>query len=240
MDMDTVDTSTARQPQEWGRFKLAVIHTTPVTVDPLRDLAQQLMPGLRVINLVDDSILPELAENGGDVRAIAGRWRQYAHIAERQGADCILNACSSIGELCAAVQPEIAVPIVRIDEAMAEHAVRSAGTVGVAATLATTLGPTQRLLQQQAERLGREVRLVPEVISSAYEHLLAGDRQGHDEVLAETLVRMAGTADIVVLAQASMARAVEGLSPEERSRFLTSPAFGMGRVREQLSANRMS
>ncbi|MEC0174554.1 aspartate/glutamate racemase family protein, partial [Paenibacillus favisporus] len=138
MDMDTVDTSTTRQPQEWGSFKLAVIHTTPVTVDPLRDLAQQLMPGLRVINLVDDSILPELAENGGRVEAIAGRWRQYAHIAERQGADCILNACSSIGELCAAVQPEIAVPIVRIDEAMAEHAVRSAGTIGVAATLATT------------------------------------------------------------------------------------------------------
>ncbi|UYO06625.1 aspartate/glutamate racemase family protein [Paenibacillus sp. PSB04] len=240
MDMDTVETSTTRQPQEWGRFKLSVIHTTPVTVGPLRDLAQQLMPGLRVINLVDDSILPELAENGGDVGAIAGRWRQYAHIAERQGADCILNACSSIGELCAAVRPEIAVPIVRIDEAMAEHAVRSAGTIGVAATLATTLGPTQRLLQQLAERLGREVRLVPEVISSAYERLLAGDRQGHDEVLAETLARMAGTADIVVLAQASMARAVEGLPPEERSRFLTSPAFGMGRVREQLSANRMN
>lgn len=117
---------------------------------------------------------------------------------------------------------------------------RSAGTIGVAATLATTLGPTQRLLQQQAERLEREVRLVPEVISSAYERLLAGDRQGHDEVLAEALARMAGTADIVVLAQASMARAVEGLPPEKRSRFLTSPAFGMGRVREQLSTNRMN
>ena len=39
-------------------------------MEPLRALAEELLPGCRVINFVDDSILPQLAENGGDVAAV--------------------------------------------------------------------------------------------------------------------------------------------------------------------------
>ena len=50
--------------------KLAIIHTTTATVEPLRALAEELLPGCRVINFVDDSILPQLAENGGEIRKL--------------------------------------------------------------------------------------------------------------------------------------------------------------------------
>ncbi|HUC91655.1 MAG TPA: aspartate/glutamate racemase family protein [Paenibacillus sp.] len=217
-----------------GRYKLAIVHTTPVTVDPLKALAQETMPGIEVVNLVDDSILPQLAVNGGQVEEIRDRWREYARIAEKLGADCILNACSSIGELSALVQPDIGVPIVRIDDAMAEHAVRSATAIGVAATLETTLNPTQRLLLAKAEKIGKTVELVPVVASGAYRKLIEGDKEGHDEELASVLRELGERTELVVLAQASMARVLSRFSTQERERFLTSPALGMAYVKRRL------
>ncbi|CAM3297459.1 aspartate/glutamate racemase family protein [Paenibacillus lupini] len=221
---------------DWSGSKLAIIHTTPLTVEPLKSLALAQMPGIEIVNLVDDSILPQLAANGGSIQEVHGRWSEYARIAERLGADCILNACSSIGELCAQVQPELAVPIVRIDEAVAEFAVGAASRIGVAATLATTLEPTQRQLRAKAEQAGKKVELVSVVASTAYSMLLAGDKDGHDNELAETLRRLVSETDVVVLAQASMARVVERFSPQERQRFLTSPELGMKRVAETIAA----
>ena len=42
--------------------KLAIIHTTPATVEPLKALAAEIVPGVNVVNFVDDSILPQLRE----------------------------------------------------------------------------------------------------------------------------------------------------------------------------------
>ena len=207
--------------------KLAIIHTTPVTIQPLKELAAELLPDCEVVNLADDSILPELNANGGQIDAIADRWRQYAQIAEKLGADAILSACSSVGELAERVQPDVGIPIVRIDRAMAEHAVRSASVIGVAATLATTLGPTERLLRRAAAEAGREVRLVPALVSEAYAKLAAGDREGHDETLARALTRLAEQTDIVVLAQASMARVLDSFEDAEKTKFASSPRLGM-------------
>lgn len=215
--------------------KLAIIHTTPVTVESLKALATEIMPECTTINIVDDSILPELRGNGGNIEAIKGRWSQYAKIAEEQGADCILNACSSIGELVDLVQPEIQVPIVRIDAAMAEFAVSFAGSIGVAATLPTTLQPTLRLLEEKAKQAGKLVRFETVLASTAYDKLLVGDQQGHDEELAAKLMELAAKVDLVVLAQASMARVLARFSDEEQARFLSSPRLGMERVAAILS-----
>src|SRR5215204_4469540 len=121
--------------------RIAIIHTTPATIEPLKALASELLPDSEVINFVDDSILPQLARNGGDIGEVEERWTAYARFAEQGGADAILSACSSVGELVARAQPGLSVPVVRIDEAMAEEAVRRADRIGVAATLSTTLGP---------------------------------------------------------------------------------------------------
>jgi hypothetical protein len=222
--------------------KLAIIHTTTATVEPLRALADELLPGYRVINFVDDSILPQLAENGGDLSAVAGRVHQYMRFAAEAGADVILEACSSIGELVAPGRELVSVPVVRIDEAMADAAVARGGSqdeakpprIGVAATLATPLEPTKRLLLERAALAGRSVTLVPALAGAAYQRLMAGDREGHDAALAEVLMELAPQVDCVVLAQASMARVLPQLPEAQREKFLTSPRLAMGQVREKL------
>lgn len=212
--------------------KLAIIHTTPVTVDALKQLAQEQLSSCEVINFVDDSILPQLAANGGNLDDVKERLCAYAVFAEQQQADVILSACSSVGDVAAMMQERVRIPVVRIDEAMAEKAVRMGRRIGVAATLNTTLQPTLQLLKRKADEAGAEVAFEPALADEAYRKLIAGDKDGHDEVLANVLAELIERVDAVVLAQASMARVVSRLPEQVRDRFLTSPALGMARVRE--------
>jgi Asp/Glu/hydantoin racemase len=214
--------------------KLAIIHTTPVTIEPLKELAKKIIGECEIVNLVDDSILPQLSNNGGNIKEIANRWESYAKTAEELGADCILNACSSIGELVSLTQPKVTTPIVRIDDAMAEYAISTAAKIGVAATLETTLKPTLDLLKQKAAEKQKDVEFEPILVASAYQKLMAGDKDGHDSDLSAALLELAKTVDIVVLAQASMARVVSTFTPDEQRQFVTSPELGMKAVKYTL------
>lgn len=215
--------------------KLAIIHTSPATVEPLKALAQELLPDYDVVNFVDDSILPQLAQNGGNVAEVEGRIRQYAHFAEEVGATAVLEACSSVGEVVDKLRASLAIPIVRIDEAMAETAVQRGHRIGVAATLPTTLAPTTRLLQAKAAEAGKAIELKSVVVKGAYQRLMAGDKAGHDAALITALADLAAESDIVVLAQASMARVLPQLPAEEQAKFLTSPRLAMEQVRAVLA-----
>ncbi len=171
--------------------RLAIIHTTTATVEPLKALAGELLPDCEVVNFVDDSILPQLARNGGEIEAVEGRLNQYARFACQVGADAILAACSSVGELVSGMQQQVPVPVVRIDEPMAEQAVRCGHRIGVAATLPTTLQPTARLLLNKAKELGQSVEIQPLLIQGAFQKLMAGDKEGHDAQVAQALDELA-------------------------------------------------
>lgn len=214
--------------------KVAVLHTTSVTVEPLKKLASEKIPGCQVLNFVDDSILPQLIENGGNINEVEERLIQYAKYAEQVGADVILNACSSVGEVVTTAREKISVPIIRIDEAMAEEAIKSGQLIGVVATLSTTLNPTIKLLKEKAMELNKSVEFQSKLVDEAYRHLISGDKEGHDTSLAKALSEIAEEVDIVVLAQASMARVVSTLPKEQQKKFISSPELGMDRVRQLL------
>jgi Asp/Glu/hydantoin racemase len=163
----------------------------------------------------------------------------YARFAQQVGAAAILEACSSVGEAVVEMQAAVSIPVVRIDQAMAEEAVRRGGRIGVAATLSTTLNPTLRLLRSQARFAGKAVELEPILVEDAYRRLMAGDQAGHDEILASALLELSTSADVVVLAQASMARVLPGLPKSVRDKFLSSPRLGMLRLKEAVEASRV-
>jgi Asp/Glu/hydantoin racemase len=214
--------------------KLAIIHTSPATLEPLKAQAADLLPGVEVVNFVDDSILPQLLQNGGNVAEVEDRLLHYAQFAEQVGADAILSACSSLGELVGSAQATVSVPVVRIDDAMAEAAVQRGDRIGIAATLPTTLNPTTRLLESKAAALGKVVAFKPVLVAGAYEKLMAGDKDGHDDMLVEALTALAGSVDVVVLAQVSMARVLPRVPEALRAKFLTSPRLGMEAVKHAL------
>lgn len=213
---------------------LAIIHTTPVTIASLKELALKHMTDIQVLNFLDDSILPLLGRNGGDLREVEFKLVQYAMYAEQAGADVILNACSSVGEAVERMSQAVSIPVIRIDEAMAEMAIVKGREIGVIATLSTTLQPTLRLLQQKAKEQGGDRRFHSVLADEAYQMLIRGDVDAHDQILAQALDKLGERSDVVVLAQASMARAVKLLPDDQQSKYLTSPELGMLRVKSSL------
>ncbi|PUU88803.1 MAG: Asp/Glu/hydantoin racemase, partial [Halanaerobium sp.] len=185
--------------------KIALIHTTPVTVDSLNKLIKEKDSEIEIINIVDDSILPELINNEADIRLVEERVKYYIQTASEQGADLIMSACSSIGEIFDSENKNYEIPVMRIDSAMAEKAVENSKKIGVAATLETTLKPSIELIQKKAAAAKKEVEIKTVLADSAYQELMAGNEDQHDRLLAKKLKELAAEVDIVVLAQASMA-----------------------------------
>ena len=116
-------------------------------------------------------------------------------------------------------------PVVQVDEPMAEAAVRSGGRIGVFATLESTMEPSTRLVQRVARELGREADVRAYLCEGAFDRLQAGDAEGHDARLAEAVRGAVGEIDVAVLAQGSMARAEARLARE-----LPIPVFGSLRL----------
>jgi Asp/Glu/hydantoin racemase len=118
---------------------------------------------------------------------------------------------------------------------MADEAVRLGRRVGVIATLATTLEPTAALVERRAQVAGRNVVVDSRVCHGAFEALQAGDRDRHDELVREGLRALVANVDVIVLAQASMARVVDSLPEDERTvPILSSPRLGVTRAAELL------
>lgn len=148
--------------------------------------------------------------------------------AELAGADYIMVTCSSIGSAVEAGAKLIGVPVLRVDQPMADKAVATGKKIGVIATLSTTLEPTADLIQRRAAIAKKKIQLTSKLVEGAFEALLAGDGATHDVKVAASLKNLSRQVDVIVLAHASMARVVESLKPEDkRVPILASPGIAV-------------
>lgn len=214
---------------------LALLHTTAVTIPVFAELAREHLAGIRVVNLLDDSLLADVIAAGAVTDAVERRLRAYVEQAGVLGASAIMSSCSSIGEAMERIADGATVPVWRVDQAMAEEAVARAQRIGVLATVATTLDPTARLVQRTAERANRPVALYPVLVEGAFAALRAGEVAEHDDRVRRGLEQLAARCDLILLAQASTARVAAAL-PDFPLPILTSPASGLRRARERLAA----
>lgn len=188
---------------------LAMIHTSPTLTPVFGALAASEMPEVAVFHMVDESLIKDTIKAGRLRGLTIRRLLGMIESAEKAGADAVMVTCSSIGPGVALAQKVFDTPVVRVDEAMAEKAVLMGRRIGVAATLKTTLEPTIALLREKAAAAGREIEIVESLSHGAFDAVLAGDTKTHDRILSESLMRDMRGVDLVVLAQASMARVVK-------------------------------
>jgi len=136
--------------------------------------------------------------------------------AQDSGADYILVTCSSIGPAVEAAAEHAGVPVLRVDQPMADEAVQMGKRIGVIATLSTTLEPTSDLVNRRAVLAGKEIELVSKLCDGAFEALMSGDTETHDKIVSAALRELSNEVDVILLAQASMARVVDGLNEADK------------------------
>ncbi|MEV1170523.1 aspartate/glutamate racemase family protein [Nonomuraea sp. NPDC049784] len=205
--------------------RLGLIHTSATLVDVFAKLCAEHLPGVETFNIVDDSLIKNTIAAGHLTPQTARRVAGHIGSAEAAGADHILVTCSSIGAAVEAAEPLTGVPVTRVDRPMADRAVALGRRIGVLATLSTTLEPTADLVRRRAAASHRDVLLTARVCEGAFEALMGGDAATHDVRVAEALVSLGGEVDVIVLAQASMAR-VAG-TVEAPVPILASPPLAM-------------
>ena len=218
---------------------IAYLHTSHVLIPMFTQLSKREMPEVEIFHLVDESLIKNTIREGRLTKNTIRRVLTMVESAHDGGAEAVVVTCSSIGPAASMARELFDFPVIRVDEAMAEQAVRTGRRIGVAATLKTTLEPTVRLIREKAAAAGREVSIVESLCAGAFEAVLAGDTATHDRMLAESLTRLVEDVDVVVLAQASMARIVQMLSPEvKRVPMLSSPELAVRSARAALCPER--
>jgi Asp/Glu/hydantoin racemase len=207
---------------------LALVHTSATLVPVFQQLCKEHLPGVNTFNIVDDSLVKAIGAKGSLTADIARRVGAYLESAEAGGADHILVTCSSIGPAVEASAPFIGVPVLRVDQPMADLAVTTGTRIGVIATLPTTLNPTTDLVQRRALAAGKDVTVTAKLCEGAFEALMSGDAATHDALVAAALRELVSQVDVILLAQASMARVVDTLSAEDRRvPILASPPIAI-------------
>ena len=190
---------------------LALIHTSPTLTPLFSSLCAEHLPGTAIFHMVDESLIKDTIREGQLRRVTMRRLLAMIESAEDAGADAVMVTCSSIGPGVALGQQLADIPVIRVDEAMAEAAVRMGARIGVMATLRTTLEPTIALLEGNAAEAGRTITVVECLCDGAFDAVLAGDTATHDRIVGEALRTLMSEVDLIVLAQASMARVVNAL-----------------------------
>lgn len=207
---------------------LALIHTSATLVPVFQQLCKTHLPSVKTFNIVDDSLVSGIRAKGSLTADIARRVQAYVSSAEAGGADHILVTCSSIGPAVEASAKFSAVPVLRVDQPMADQAVKTGKRIGVIATLSTTLEPTSDLVRRRAALAGKQIELTAVLVEGAFEALMSGDSATHDTKVAAALRELSSKVDVILLAQASMARVVDTLpESDKRIPILASPPIAI-------------
>lgn len=210
---------------------LGLIHTSATLVPVFQQLCHQHLPGVQVFNIVDDSLIKNVIKCGELRPDTARRVVDYAASAESAGADFILYTCSSIGAAVETAATLSKVPVLRVDQPMADKAVQTGKRIGVIATLPTTLHPTTDLVKRRAAVVKKEVQVNSKLCEGAFDALMSGDTAKHDAMVAKALKELSSEVDVIVLAQASMARVVDTLDQADKKiPILASPGIAIAHI----------
>jgi Asp/Glu/hydantoin racemase len=209
--------------------RIAFIHTSASMPAVFKPLIDKHLVGTQCWHVVDESLLCDLLREGKVPPATARRVAAQIQIAADAGATHVMVTCSSMGPAVEATRAFTGATVLRVDEAMARKAASIGKRIGVVATLPSTLAPTVELVKRTAA--GATVEAV--LVDGAFSAVISGDGATHDKLVVDAVRKLSATSDVVLLAQASMARAVDAMLASERTvPVLASPPLAVEALAE--------
>jgi aspartate/glutamate racemase len=221
-----------RTVQPSAERHVTFIHTVPALAPAFGELATRMLRGIGARHVVDEELFGvATAEPGLAFDRVVTALTKRVDRAVADGADAVVVTCSTLGPATDVVAATRPIPVIRIDRPMARRAVDHR-RIGVVATLESNRAASGAIVEQTAAELGRTVHVTDRLCDGAFEALQAGDRARHDAAVRAAVADLAAEVDVVLLAQASMASALDGAAVPVP--VLTSPATAVAAVAEVL------
>ncbi len=214
--------------------RIALIHATPVAIEPIVDAFRNLWPEARTTNLLEDSLPADLAADGKLTEKMVTRFLTLSRYACDNGADAILFTCSAFGPAIEAARAALPIPVLKPNEAMLEEALAAGTRIGLIATFE----PSIPSLEAEIRKLAKEKNMVISVRSRAVPDALvalhAGKVYEHNRLIAAAAEEI-GDCDALILAQFSMASAAVVIESRVGRKVFSSPTSAVMRLRKLLS-----
>lgn len=220
-----------------ARTRIALIHATPLAMAPIADAFAAGWPEATTTNLLDDSLSSDLRERGGLDDRMMTRFADLGRYVVDNGAEAILFTCSAFGQAIEAVKTaHNPMVVLKPNEAMFEEALGRAGKMGGTIGMVATFAPSiPSMAAEFADLAGDAEPLACVCADGAMEALARGDGATHDRLIGEAARTLDG-ADVIMLAQFSMARAQAAVSAAVGSKpVLTSPESAVRRLKAALA-----
>ena len=214
--------------------KIAFLHTVFPAFGIFDALVKELLPpDLIVYHITDEILAKVVVAQGGLSPFLYRRVAEHAFAAEQAGAELLQMTCSSISPCADYVRALVSIPVLKVDIPMIDKAFEIGRRIGVAATAMSALNPLVALVRSRASEQGRSVEVEPAFCEGAYAALFSrGDTATHDQIVCDTLKRLMERNDVILLAQASMQRVADAISPDERKvPILASPRLAVEYLR---------
>jgi Asp/Glu/hydantoin racemase len=213
-----------------------LIHATLNSIDPLINVFEKNYPQVDTINFLDKSLLIELNRQGRLTDDLIKRISELLKKAIITGVDGILLSCSSYSPAISELRrrfPEV--PVENVDDEMILEAIKKGKKIGVVATVAAAGPTTQKTILEKARLLNKNVEVFVEVNTEAFNALTEKDYDRHDILISEMVNKLINESeiDVVILAQLSMARAINRLQNLEIP-VLTSPELSSKAIMDKV------
>ncbi len=215
--------------------KITLLHTVASVYGSFKgQLESAFDEELEVNSLVDEFLVTNARKKGFFPPENRKKLLLDLMSAEAEGADIIIVTCSSLSPFIDEYRSMLSIPVVTIDRQMCRDAASMGVKIAVLATAPTTVEPTTKGIQREADALGKKVEITSLLDEGAMDLLKKGDVKGHDERL-KALAERAGDVDVIVLAQASMATAKDVCEKATGKIILTSPGSCIAEAKAILS-----
>ena len=212
--------------------RIALIHATPLAIEPVNSSFKKLWPEASLQNILDDSLSKDHAAVGHLTADMVERFIDLAQYAKRAGCQGILFTCSAFGEAIEAAAIAVGIPTLKPNEAMFEDALRVALetnpnaaevlNIGLVATFAASIVSMSEEFNALTVGLERQVQLHTLFVPHAMDALAQGHAEEHHKLIAEGIQSMP-VCDVTMLAQFSMAAAQTLAQTKTTTHILTSP-----------------
>lgn len=208
--------------------RIALIHATPLAIDPIGAAFAADWPDVMTVNILEDSLSADLARDGQLTPAMTDRFVRLASYAVDTGADAILFTCSAFGFAIEEARDAVApVPVLKPNEAMFEEVSRIDGEIGLVATFPPSV--PSMATEFYAAVPGRVLHT--DVAVGAMDALAAGDVARHDAMVVSACADLS-LCDVIMLAQFSMAHAAPQVAKATAKTVLTSPGSAVAKLKK--------
>ncbi len=214
--------------------RIALIHATPLAMQPVMDTFRDNWGEVETVNLLDDALSRDRARAGTLNAAMKQRIAALAAYAISMDVAGILFTCAAFGDAIEAVACQASIPVLKPNEAMFEAALRLGQRLGLIATFAQAIPSLEQELLAMAAAQGKPVEFHAVLAPGAMEALAAGNAAAHHRLIAEAAARLAHC-DVVMLAQFSMTPARPAVQHVLSCPVLSSPDSAVDKLKAILA-----